>query len=135
MNNIETIFIIIGAVGGPIGAFLTIIIRDATTKNSLRQKVSHLETENGTLRKIDERQDAEIRKQDHEILLLREKQQTLRERFEEFQKVQTEELKGINDSNQKMAQSYASLNATMQGIKGWLERIADKLDSKTDKRK
>ena len=111
---------------------VTVIIKDAVLKNTIKHQIQEIKTLLSIRVSQDEAQDARIAKLDaelartrEELLLMREKQTALRERVDTMQR---EEIRTISETLQEVKQSYASLDATLKGLQGWLTNVAKKLD-------
>jgi len=122
-------------IGGGFFTGLTILIRDIVQKNTFKHKLAVLELAEEARKSIDLRQDADIKKAETDLLIVRERQFALAEHFEKFQENQREESKIISKNLNDLNQSFASLDATLKGIKTWLENVSKKMDQKADRKR
>jgi hypothetical protein len=110
-----------------------VIVKDAIMKNNFKHQISALieemkairELEN-VRRKVDEKQDAEITTLREESVRMRERQANFRERLENLYE---NEIKAMQKTLIEVQQLCASLNATLQGLNGWLKRVDEKLSN------
>lgn len=121
---------ILSSIVGALFTIIVIVVKDAVMKNTLKHEIKSLRDNYELRSKIDDRQDAEIKRLEAEVLSMRERQISLREKMEANEKFIFEELRGHKDAAHELAQSVAALKATLDGLQGWLKRIDQKLDSK-----
>lgn len=114
---------------GVVVTVVTVIVKDAVTKNTHKHKIEALSKDLETQMEVNSKQDAEIRSSREENISLKIAVENLRDRFDEFHSMHQEEMRDIKSTMKETTKSIASLDATLQGLGKWLERVERKLES------
>lgn len=104
------------------------IVKDAITKNTFKHQIQNLLNEMSAQEAINKAQEARITTNREAILELKSTMLNLRERFDDFYKIQNVEVKTIQNTLNETNQRFASLDATLKGLTKWLERVESKLE-------
>ena len=123
---------IIGFVLGVLASFIAFLVKDAVTKNTHSLTIKELEKDNENLNRVNQSQDLLIQNNREELLSLKSSMLNLRERFDDFNKMHQSEMRDIQitlkEFTQETTKSMASLESTLKGISGWLQRVDSKIN-------